>query len=653
MPEDCGNTAQDMAIRHASGPMQVLAGPGSGKTYLTIRRVRHLIRSHGVSPEHILVITFAKAAAQEMERRFRKLTKGAYPSVCFGTFHAVYYRILRQSGPDNLSPASIQDKTECLKHALKNVVRPSAGKFGNTDGEPDLSLLSFLLKQISIVKNSETPEALLSDPSFVSAACAQEDELDGLFPAIFCEYVSLMRTAGKIDFDDMILLCGRLLAKKPDVLSSWRDRFSYILVDEFQDISPLQYRILRLLAAPRDNLFVVGDDDQSIYGFRGAGPDIMRRFMTDYPQAKQALLSANYRCGEAIVRAAGLVIAESRNRFHKEIVSAGREKSSVRLLPFGSEEEEYRYLAECLKKLPERELADTAVIFRTNAAAASFSRRLSAERIPFFMWERTQNLFETPVAKDMIAYLRFAQSVFGQDVSEESQKSTASRVEGGNRSSGSGARADFFRIMNRPLRYICRESASGQEVCKEELLRFYENRPRMREVIDIFFAHLKRIAALRPYLAIDYIRKSAGYDRYLRDGKTAEEYGEGMRIADAVKESAAGFGTAQEWRAWIADYTKTVNDMGKERREDRKETAAGVRLMTMHASKGLEFERVWIPNAREGSLPIKKASSPRAVEEERRLFYVAMTRARTGLEILYYGTPSRFLAPLMKETPDR
>lgn len=615
MPDLRSNDVQDMAIRHASGPMQVLAGPGSGKTWLTIRRIRHLIQHHGISPGHILVITFTKAAALEMEQRFSHLTQNAYKEVYFGTFHAVYYHILNHSGPFPWHLASSADKINCLKHIFRQ---------NGIEEEPDSMLLSAVLRKISQLKSMEHPEQLFSSPGFWMDIPAGNDKISEKFPVIFQEYSACMKEMHQIDFDDIILFCFQLLQDHPDILAFWQNTFSHILIDEFQDISPLQYKVLRMLAAPADNLFTVGDDDQSIYGFRGAGPDIMKQFMNDYPKATQLLLHNNYRCGEAIVKASELVIGGNKNRFPRTATAKSGINSTVRLLSFQTKEEETQYLTAILKKEFCEKRSDIAVIFRTNAEAASFSRQLAAQHIPFYTKEKTENLFETPTARDMLSYLQFAYDSF----------------------SCSGKRADFYRIMNKPLRYLSRSCAASSLVVQTELLNFYQDKPYMQKCITDFYMELKRTSRLCPYLAIDYVRKSIGYDRYLAENRAGEEYKRHMETADEIQKSAAGFRTLKEWTGYIEEYTAALkNSMGKTKKQEN--SVSGIQLMTMHASKGLEYEKVWLPDIKEGSVPAKKAASPSQIEEERRLFYVAMTRAKTSLEILYYGTPSRFISPLL------
>lgn len=670
--------AQALAIEHASGPIQVLAGPGSGKTYLTIRRIRHLICHHGISPDKILVITFTKAAALEMEERFFKLTDRQYTGVTFGTFHAVYFRILRQSGygGGRLALASAAEKRNCLGHVLK------MHGIMDTDNE----LLGTLFKEISRQKNNgmvfkETGGQKNSGMVFKETsgqknnggngnhATGTEDNgqdygkhaqkaedngqshgntqsggsrkgvpaMDGneaeeklwrLFPVIFREYCSLMEEMGKLDFDDMIYLCGRMLAEHKGIREYWQNTFSHILVDEFQDISPLQYQVIKQLAAPEDNLFVVGDDDQSIYGFRGAGPGIMRRFMEDYPEALQLTLDKNYRSAQHIVRASLLLIAKNKNRFAKEIRAERKENGCVVLRPFKEKEDEERHLAGILKNMSREEQGNTAVICRTNAQLSAFSRLLAQENIPFCCRERIDNLFSDETAKDFLAYLQYAADTCG-DIHNSDGIHTAR----------AGARRDFLRIMNRPCRYIQRCALDGGDCSERALREFYRQKPYMQDILGRFFADLKKIAKLRPYLAIDYLRKRIGYDSYLCEGKRAEERQKLLEKASEIQQTAAKCRTLKEWLEGIAIYTEKL----EENAAVEKGTGKGVQLVTMHGSKGLEYDTVFLPQICARLIPGRKAHTEEELEEERRIFYVAMTRAKYRLEISYHKEPSPFL----------
>lgn len=640
--------AQALAIEHASGPIQVLAGPGSGKTYLTIRRIRHLICHHGISPNKILVITFTKAAAQEMEERFHNLTDKQYEGVSFGTFHAIYYHIWKSSGygGGKFTIATAQEKRNCINHVLC--------MHGITNAEPELA--GILLKEISNKKNNVSNERGL--PSSIDDDGLSNDTLCGsdmasLFPTLFQEYCGLMEEMGKLDFDDMIFLCSRMFAQRPQILTYWQSIFSHILVDEFQDISPLQYQVLKQLAAPENNLFTVGDDDQSIYGFRGAGPDIMRQFLMDYPNAAQLTLDVNYRSAVHIVEASLLLIANNKNRFIKEIKAYRQEKGHVTLYAFQEKEEEERHLIHQLKEMSPKEQEHAAIICRTNIQLSGFSRLLAREGIRFVSKERVENLYLSDIAKDFLAYLQFASDTYGGKQSSVTQRENPPReaIQDAIRQraisnkdnvapESAGLRQDFLRIMNHPCRYIQRSSLDSGDCSQTALLDYYRHKPYMQERLKALFADLKRIALLRPYLAVDYIRKKIGYDAWLCEGKGTETKAKLLETADEIQQAAAGHRTFSEWLREIAVYSQRLeeNARGKTRVEE------GVQLVTMHGSKGLEYDTVFLPRVSAGMLPSRRAHTKEALEEERRIFYVAMTRAKFRLEISYAKEPSPFLA---------
>lgn len=656
------SSAQTLAIRHASGPIQVLAGPGSGKTYLTIRRIRHLICHHGVSPEKILVITFTKAAAAEMKERFDCLTKGQYPSVRFGTFHAVYYQMVRQSyhlvrqshHGGRLTLATAQEKRNCLKHIL------DMHGIQNADHE----LTGTLLKEISRQKNAvpsgsgkETNacikhgsgdsikdgsrgwwEAASGKQDTAGEEDAEERKLRQLFPTILKEYGELMTEMGKLDFDDMIYLCGRMLTEQEEIRIYWQRAFSHILVDEFQDISPLQYQILKQLAEPEQNLFVVGDDDQSIYGFRGTGPDIMRQFLQDYPQAKQLTLETNYRSAQSIVALSLRLVSENQNRFQKQIHAQKEAEGTAVIRAFPGREEEERYLADTVKKMTGEEMSHTAIICRTNAQLAGISRLFAKEGIAFSSKERVENLFSHDIAKDFLAYLECAAASARPPY---------------------GKRKDFLRIMNKPCRYIQRCALDGGDCSEQALTAFYRQKPYMQEILCRFFTDLKRLSALRPYLAIHHLRKSMGYDKYLCENRSGKEQEQLLETADEIQRTASSCRSLEEWIRYIERYTECLanEDIPVPNARQRKKTGNpeqktktnrknGVTLITMHGSKGLEYDTVFLPQINARQIPSRQARTPEETEEERRILYVAMTRAKQRLEISYAGKPSPFLTSL-------
>lgn len=608
------SSKQRKAVEFLSGPMQVLAGPGSGKTFVITQRIRRLIMECGIEPSRILVITFTRAAAGEMQQRFQKLVKKTNSFVSFGTFHAVFYSILKQSGQYRrftLIPET--QKRNLLAQILQIPMTPLLSENEKISG---------LVRLISQIKNNGERFDGLSEELF------SKEELK----AVYKDYNGYLAEFYKMDFDDMGLLCLKLFWENPALLKEWQKRYSYILVDEFQDINPLQYRIIRMLAQPENNLFIVGDDDQSIYGFRGARPDIMQQFLKDYPMAEQVLLDVNYRCHAQIVEKSLQVIADNQNRFFKSIRADHNEGAGVIMQSFPSQEEEYEellhMLQETVRKTKPDDLSESAVIYRTNYECNILAEKLLIQEIPFVMKEKLKSRYDHFIIKDLLAYLEFA--------------------------NGNRKREIFHLFMNRPLRYLRKDCARGSSICLKELLTYYQNNTRMQETARQLFHDLEQLAAMRPYLAINYIRQVIGYDAYLKESYSVEESGRLLRIADDFQREIKRFGSFGEMNDYISQCRAVINEKQKEMENnagDKQRT--GIRLMTMHAAKGLEFSTVYLPDVNEGKLPSRQAVTPEETEEERRMFYVAMTRAKKELHILYCDQgngkerPSRFLAPLL------
>lgn len=601
---DCGlNERQMLALHHGEGPAIVFAGPGSGKTTVLTKRTAHLILERGISPASILVITYTKAAALSMQHRFFAGMKGMSPPVTFGTFHAVFYQILR---------SRYHFKADCLL----------------SDGGKRI-LLSHILKQfhmewdigeqllacISLQKNGRTTLPL---PEQVSRE--QFEEISRLYAA---------RTAalGKLDFDDMLTKCRTLLTEDVQERSRWQRRFSYLLADEFQDCNLIQYELLGLLAEPERNLFVVGDDDQSIYGFRGAAPDIMRRFLRDYPDAQRYLLTENYRSAGEIVDAAGRVISQNKDRVPKQCTANGsnlRRHAQIRVRAFPDKGAQYAYLAGQIKENESIPFRENAILCRTNAGLAAVQGILEREKIPCIGGNRREGLYQTFFAEDLRCYLAMAM--------------------------GDCRRGTILCVINHPERGIGREGMEEGQVSLTALAQSYEACGQRREADRLrkLASQLKQVSKMSPYLAIGMVRKVVGYDRYLREraGKNRLLYEEWERGVGLLQEEAKQFVRIEDWISYMGSQ-KRMQPPGRVSWE-----GDGVRLMTLHAAKGLEFSRVFIPDVNEGNIPYGRMLSDETAEEERRLFYVGMTRAKTALQLLCVqgtnasGQPSRFLKPL-------
>lgn len=592
----CGmrfNEAQNTALSHENGPMMVLAGPGSGKTTVITHRIQRLLEL-GVDPSGILVITFTKAAATEMKERFYHLMESDARSqrVSFGTFHSIFYQILKLAYrfPSG-NVLGEEDKREFFKNFLSK---------SQLEVEDENEFVSSVINEISYVKGSQI------DLNYYYSQNCPED----WFKKLYTGYDEMLQSTGKIDFDDMLIMCYELFTQRPDILAAWQRKFRYILVDEFQDINRIQYEIVRMLALPENNLFIVGDDDQSIYRFRGAKPEIMLGFLKDYPGAKQVLLAENYRSTRDIVETSLKLIGHNRVRYEKALTpvhGAGRPVEAILY------ENSLRQMEDVARKIRLYELAgykyeDMAVLFRTGNGSGLLAEKLMEYNIPFLMRDAIPNLYSHWIAKDFFAYLTLG---------------------GGNR-----RRSDFYRIMNRPNRYFSRDAFETPEVSLDAVKSFYQDKDWMEERVWDLEADLKTIGRLKPAVAIHYIRKTVGYDEYLKSYaefrrlKPEELY----EIADQLADSAAGFDTFDDWKEHIRQYEEALKEQ-KNGMQASQKTANGVTLSTMHSAKGLEYRIVFVIDANEGVIPHHKASLPADIEEERRLFYVAMTRAKERLHV--------------------
>lgn len=676
------NDAQRRAVTHGEGPLLLLAGPGSGKTFTITNRILYLLKN-GVTPEEILVITFTREAALSMQRRFQEMCGHLVYPVNFGTFHSCFYHILQKSGAAG----------------AKNIIKNSEKK----------NLLLSVLKQY--IQNNEAlrmereirerlkedAAQILSAVSFYKNTLKYETALKKIpavwqphFEPVMEVYGQRVRKEGFLDFDDMLSECGRLLQENAEIRAYWQERFSHILIDEFQDINPVQYETVKLLSKAPHNIFAVGDDDQAIYGFRGAEPDCLRRFAEEF-NAERLLLDINYRSSNEIVQASLAVIGENKNRFEKKLRAVQRDESRIQdaadncgldgitgncgvesssatsegvaCVSFAGREEQYRYVLDALNQASVRR-ESCAVLFRTNSHMQGFAARLNREGIPYEIKEAAVSIYEHFIVKDILAYLETA--------------------------CGDAKREHFLRIVNKPSRYVSREAVAecGADIAK--LKTYYErgnfspaHRTAVLAGLTSLEKQLRNMGRLSLHLAVEFCLKAAGYERYLRETAAAEEgrWQEWQEILEWIKGDAAQYPDLKEWLAAqeaygmaLAQGTVSAKRIGGKPdgygetvdagREDNAETADGakridennrkpVQLMTVHGAKGLEFDRVWIPDCNEKIYPHGSLPDAAAVEEERRIFYVAMTRAKKGLELLYLtGTrerprqPSRFLNPL-------
>ncbi len=583
------NESQRRAIRHKDGPMLVLAGPGSGKTAVITQRTINLIEEYGVNPSNILVITFTRAAAQEMKDRFLSAEGDTKGHVTFGTFHAIFFMVLKYAYHfDRSNIISEEQRYRFMREILS---------YHHLEYRDENEFIGEVLGEIGRVKNEQIPLE-----HFYSGCCGEE-----IFRKIYRAYANRLSQNRLLDFDDMLTYTYELFDQREDILSAWQNKYQYILIDEFQDINPIQWKIMKMMAAPRNNLFVVGDDDQSIYRFRGSNPGIMLGFGKDYPQAKLVNLDVNYRCEAPIVTASQNLIAHNKERYQKKVTAEKNGEQPIGYHIFENQQKENTFLVqEMIKAKAEGvPLSEIAVLYRTNMQPRLLMEQLISANIAFSARDKIPNLYEHWIAKDFFAYIRIAQ--------------------------GSDKRADFLTIMNKPKRYIGRDSLCEPHVSFEEWMKLYEEQPWIAERIEKLWYDVKLLNKMSPYAAINYIRRGIGYDDYIADYAEYRNVNKEdlYEVADEIQSSAKGYQTLEEWFSHIDAYKEELERQNRQ----RSSTKDSVTLATLHSAKGLEFTYVYLIDVNEGVMPYKKAVLEPDVEEERRLFYVGMTRAKKKLTL--------------------
>lgn len=598
------NEKQLQAINHFEGAAVVIAAPGSGKTTVIANRTKTLITKYKVSASNILVVTFTKMAALQMKERFHELMKDEIismnASVTFGTFHSVFFKILKHAY--NYSASDIIKEEE-----QRNIIRQCILKY-NLEVEDENELVTQILAEISRVKSE------LIDPDYYYSICCSEN----IFRRIYEDYTNTLLKYRKIDFDDMLVYCYELLKKRQDILKAWKNKYKYILIDEFQDINKVQYDIVKMLTGDEANLFVVGDDDQSIYGFRGSKPEIMLGFKKDYPDAKIIKLDINYRSTPQIVSVAKKVIEHNKKRYDKDLQTYNEEGRAVDICNFEDMQSEYLSVVDNIvksKKDKNINYSDIAVLTRTNIGARGIVGKFIEYNIPFITKDAIPNIYEHWIAKNLFAYIKIARGNYDRNV--------------------------FLQIINKPKRYISRDMLMEEKVDFSLLRERYSDKKWMVERIDDLEGDLRVLSRCSPLAAINYIRRGIGYDCYLREYAKEHRINEDdlFNIINEIQESSKEFQTFEEWFGYIENYVNELKAQNQKKTSDYEKPDAVI-VSTMHSAKGLEYDEVFIIDVNEGVTPYSKSVLDDEIEEERRMFYVAMTRAKKMLHLYY--TNERF-----------
>ena len=607
---------QMKALSHKDGPMMVLAGPGSGKTTVITYRIKHLIENYKINPNQILVITFTKAAAEEMKTRFNRITQNEYSArVSFGTFHSLFFRIMRNKF--NYPVEAILKEYES-KEILNGIIRELG-----LESDDDEEFVKSILNEISIIKND-----LLDSEFYSSLTCGAED-----FRTIMRMYEDYKSENGKIDFDDMLSKCYELITNDESILQNWQNKYPYILVDEFQDINKVQYECIKLLAAPKYNLFIVGDDDQSIYQFRGARPEFLLRFPYDIKNVQNTILNTNYRSTDIIISLCNNVISKNKNRYEKNIIGTANQGTAPIQLISEDSNSEALGIAKKIKSFgAEMELDQIAVIYRTNVQSRAFVDAFMDLNIPFQIKDEIQTIYDHFIAVDICSYLKLA---LDRDNAEA-----------------------LTRIINKPKRYI-NKSIVMLAVKKggnllNNILTYRGLQVWQSTRIEELIFYLNGISKRKPYDAYKYIRQAVGYDDYLREHAAYRKTSaKGLfEVLEELQESSKQYETLEDYLAHIQYVVSEIKSKKRSTTQNQK----GVVLSTMHSSKGLEFDIVFLPSVVEGVIPHEKCKADSEIEEERRLLYVAMTRARKSIYLSTINTrhekdvkATRFLNDIIKD----
>lgn len=585
------------------GPAIVLAGPGSGKTTVITHRIKNLIEKAEVRPENILVVTFTKAAAISMQKRFSTLMNGGKGQlVTFGTFHSVFYKILRKSRR--------YEATEILSERQKtDYIREIIGRYGISSN--DISELSQnIINDIGNIKGN-----MLNAQEYEPSCCKKED-----FIKVYNAYNLELKKDGKMDFDDILRECYLLLCENHTILEQWRELYKYILIDEFQDINRIQMNIIELLASPLNNIFVVGDDDQSIYGFRGARPEIMIEFKDYYPEAELIVLDVNYRSTQSIINVAGRVIENNKTRLDKCAHANNDKDFQPDIRKFRNQVEELKFVVSKIKEYENQgiSLSEMAILVRNNSQIQEISSFLKNRKIEAESGKHRSNIYNGMVAKDILSYVRGALKFDGTYFNE-----------------------DLIYVLNKPQRYISRQVVLSVNMNISAVRRIYS-----KNNIDSFLFHIEMIRKLPPQAALSYIRKGAGYEEYLRLYAIESNIPMSglLKQLEQLVQECSKFNTLEHWINSIDSAQNSEGQNFGKNSSGEGGTNNRINIMTMHGSKGLEFKAVFIVDANQGIIPTSKALRERDFEEERRLFYVAITRAIDYLNI--YAVEERLGCPI-------
>lgn len=617
------NKNQELAAAHLNGPLLCVAGPGSGKTTVIMHRLKRLVENHHVEPSSILVVTFTKDAAGQMRDRYAKLT-GRDDPIAFSTIHSFCFSVIREEmrilSSDVMGES---DKRAIIKKYIidETITEPN-------DVDEKITAISNAISEVKVKKLDP------NGPLFNPKSLRKSD-----FVGAYNRYEELKKEQGKVDFDDMILLCQDIFSKNEEIAKKYQERYQYIMVDEFQDTDNVQADVLYTLAKPKNNLFVVGDDDQSIYKFRGAEPEVMLDFPNRFKNAKTIYLDTNYRSMKTIIERAKTLIEHNQNRFFKNLHGNKNDVGEVRVVASNNPYRSYESLAKHILATSYDDLDELAVLCRTNKEVSTVAGIFSDAGIPFQTTETIQNIHSEFIYRDMISYIKIA-------LNKESIE-------------------DYSSIANKPKRYLSKNlfaNMNGDFSFSKMLMENEKNTDTkkrhmgkrniisFRESIQLVRHQVDR----KPVDFIKFIMNTIGYKEYIKE-YCEYAYIDGDRVDEILNfmtTEAENYNSLYEWYGYIVRHDRIFKENMKKMREEK----YGVVITTMHRSKGLEWDHVFVMNLSKGNIPFEKKNRDTDFEEERRLLYVAVTRARTSCSLYCIqkdeqSETSMFLSELMSDSP--
>ena len=598
--------SQKDAVEALHGPICVISCPGSGKTTVTVIRLANLMVKGGVSPQQILALTFSKASAKDMNDRFKSLFPSLANHVKFATIHSFAFHIIRHfeqiSGTRYEFIDTPNQMTHSKRQLLASIYLEKSERYLSDDEYETIT------GQISLLKN------LMIEPHQTKEIKKYVENEVELFIQVYKAYEQKKEANFFLDYDDLLTTAYQILIHRDELRTFYQQRYTHIQIDEAQDTSKIQYELIKLVATPRNNLFLVGDDDQSIYAFRGAYPKQLLDFKQTFKDAQIIYLTENFRSSQNIVEMSSTFISHNHDRYPKEIKTPNPPSSVPVLHHFQTEKEQFTYLIEQLKAIDD--LNEVAILYRQNVSAISLIEMLERHQLPFKLQEGKLTFFTHPIVKDVVAFFHLTLNPRDAEAFKRIAKILYL--------SASVIQQTLAQSENPYLDYLTRQVAFKTAFQRDKIRQFKLNLPKLKD--------------LPPKRGIHFILDTLDYESYLtKRGFIKDEkervYTQGLAVIETLKSIASETGD-------IHEFLNRLSHLYQLSHQSSQQMMPAINLLTFHASKGLEFNTVFLVDCMDGITPSSSALNQHLLheeeefEEERRLFYVAMTRARHQLQIL-------------------